>query len=250
MQTFSTRRLPFFRGALKPGIIAAWPIGLGYIPIGLAFGVLAQKAGLNVYQIGLMSICVFAGSSQFIAVSMLTSGASIVSIVGTTFIVNLRHLLMGSSLATLLHRQKRWKLSLFAYGVTDESFAVNYTGIISGKSSFNQALVVNHTANFIWVASTMLGGGFGHLIPEHAFGIDYALIAMFICLLIYQLKNRIDVLTAVIAGSSAVCLSLLMPGNMYIVLASVLAAGLGVVIKRSGIASPEKIDGGDYRTPG
>jgi 4-azaleucine resistance transporter AzlC len=232
MENSSQKNKSFISGALKPGIIAAWPIGLGYIPIGLAFGVLAQKAGLNVYQIALMSICVFAGSSQFIAVSMLTNGASIVSIVGTTFVVNLRHLLMGSSLATLLHRQKRWKLSLFAYGVTDESFAVNYTGLISGKSNFNQALVVNHTANFIWIASTMLGGGFGHLIPEHAFGIDYALIAMFICLLIYQLKSRIEVVTAVLAGALAVCLSLLMPGNMYIVLASVVAAGVGVVIKR------------------
>jgi 4-azaleucine resistance transporter AzlC len=237
MNNFSITYLSFFRETLKPGIIAAWPIGLGYIPIGLAFGVLAQKAGLNIYQIALMSICVFAGSSQFIAVSMLTNGASIVSIVGTTFIVNLRHLLMGSSLATLLHRQKRWKLSLFAYGVTDESFAVNYTGLISGKSSFNQALVVNHTANFIWITSTMLGGGFGHLIPEHAFGIDYALIAMFICLLIYQLKNRTDILTALMAGAFAVCLSLIIPGNMYIVLASVFAAGLGVLVNRWGILS-------------
>lgn len=250
MKTIGIKNLSFFKDALTPGMIAAWPIGLGYIPIGLAFGVLAQKAGLDIYQIALMSLCVFAGSSQFIAVSMLTNGASIVSIVGTTFIVNLRHLLMGSSLATLLHREKRWKLSLFAYGVTDESFAVNYTGLVSGKSSFNQALVVNHTANVIWIVSTVLGGAFGHLIPAHAFGIDYALIAMFICLLIYQLKSRVDVVTAVMAGALAVCLSLLMPGNMYIVLASVLAAGLGVIIKRSGIVLPKKNNNEDVRRPG
>jgi 4-azaleucine resistance transporter AzlC len=181
---------------------------------------------------------------------MLTNGASILSIVGTTFIVNLRHLLMGSSLATLLHGQKRWKLSLFAYGVTDESFAVNYTGLISGESDFNRALVVNHTANLIWLVSTMLGGVFGHLIPEHALGIDYALIAMFICLLIFQIKSRIDVLTAIMAGALSVGLSLMIPGNMYIVLASVLAAGLGVMIKRSGIVAPKKNDNGEFRGPG
>jgi 4-azaleucine resistance transporter AzlC len=232
MKIFSKKNISLKGGAFRSGMVAAWPIGLGYLPIGLAFGVLAQKAGLNIYQIALMSLCVFAGSSQFIAVSMLTNGASIFSIVGTTFIVNLRHLLMGSSLATLLHKEKRWKLSLFAYGVTDESFAVNYTGLISGESDFNRALVVNHTANIIWIASTILGGVSGHLIPEHAFGIDYALIAMFICLLIFQLKHRIDVLTAVMAGVLSAILSLMIPGNMYIVLASVLAAGLGVAMKR------------------
>jgi len=219
--------------AAQPGLAAAWPICLGYLPIGLAFGVLAQKAGLNVYQIALMSICVFAGSSQFIAVSMMADSASMLSIVGTTFMVNLRHLLMGSSLAALLHREKRWKLSLFAYGVTDESFAVNYTGLVSGSLNFNQALVVNHASNAVWVAGTALGGIFGHLIPQHALGIDYALAAMFICLLIFQLKQRVHLVTAVIAGITAVGLSLVMPGNMYIVLASVLAAAAGVLLKRA-----------------
>ena len=61
---------------LKEGLNAGWPICLGYLPIGMAFGVLAQKAGLTPVQIGMMSILVFAGSSQFIAVSMLAAGAS------------------------------------------------------------------------------------------------------------------------------------------------------------------------------
>jgi len=89
------------------GMAAAWPICLGYAPIGLAFGVLAQKAGLTPLEIGLMSVIVFAGSSQFIAVSMLAAGASVFSIVTTTFIVNLRHFLMSSALAVYL---KNWLL--------------------------------------------------------------------------------------------------------------------------------------------
>ena len=64
----------------KEGIKAGWPICLGYFPIGLAFGVLAQKAGLHPVEIGLMSLLVFAGSSQFVAVSMLSGGASALSI--------------------------------------------------------------------------------------------------------------------------------------------------------------------------
>src|SRR5689334_12770647 len=84
---------------LRNGLTAAWPICLGFLPIGLSLGVLAQKAGLLPWQVAAMSFLVFAGGSQFIAVGMLAAGASVVTIIGTTFLVNLRHLLMSSALA-------------------------------------------------------------------------------------------------------------------------------------------------------
>ena len=89
------------------GLTTGWPICLGYIPIGLAFGILAQQAGLTPIQIGIMSLVVFAGSSQFIAISMLSSGANLPSIVATTFMVNLRHLLMSSAVSINLLHNKR-----------------------------------------------------------------------------------------------------------------------------------------------
>ena len=217
---------------LREGLSAGWPICLGYLPIGMAFGVLAQKAGLTPVQIGLMSILVFAGSSQFIAVSMLTAGASTPAIITTTFVVNLRHLLMSSALAVYLRRAHRGLLALYAYGVTDESFAVNLPRFNARTWTLSRALVVNHAANLTWFASTVAGGVGGRFIPEGAFGIDYALIAMFICLLIYQIKRRIHLLTAVMAGLLAVGLALAVPGNTYIVIASVLAATVGVIIQR------------------
>ena len=216
----------------KEGLNAGWPICLGYLPIGMAFGVLAQKAGLAPLQIGLMSILVFAGSSQFIAVSMLTGGASAPAIIATTFVVNLRHLLMSSALAVYLRSAHRGLLALYAYGVTDESFAVNLPRFNAGTWSLSRALVVNHAANLTWFVSTVAGGISGRFIPEGALGIDYALIAMFICLLIYQIRRRIHLLTAVIAGLTAVGLALVIPGNTYIVIASILAATLGVIIQR------------------
>ena len=217
---------------LKGGVAAAWPICLGYMPIGLAFGVLAQKAGLSPLQIGLMSVFVFAGSSQFIAVSMLAAGASFLSIVATTFVVNLRHFLMSSALAVFLKNADRKKLSLFAYGVTDESFAVNLAKFRDSRWDLNSAVVTNQTANFTWIVTTVLGGIGGQFIPAHAFGIDYALIAMFICLLIFQIRGFLYIVTAVIAGICAVFLSLLIPGNSYIVIASMVAAAVGVVLKK------------------
>lgn len=220
------------RSTLSQGISAGWPICLGYIPIGLAFGVLAQKAGLSPTQIGMMSIFVFAGSSQFIAVSMLVSGATAVSIIITTFMVNLRHLLMSSALAVYLGRSEQKLLALFAYGVTDESFAINTAKFSGGQWDLNRALVLNHSANLTWIASTVLGGYAGQFIPAHAFGIDYALIAMFICLLIFQIKGPKYVCIAVLSGVLGVIFALAIPGNIYIVLASVLTATVGLGLNR------------------
>lgn len=216
----------------KEGIKAAWPICLGYFPIGLAFGVLAQKAGLGPLQIGLMSLLVFAGSAQFIAVSMLSSGATALSIVVTTFIVNLRHVLMSSSLAVHLRPVSRAWTALFSYGVTDESFAVNLTRFRDGHWDWRQAMVLNHTANAAWIASSLLGALAGQFIPAGAFGIDYALIAMFLCLLVFQLRGKLYAITAVIAGALAVAIALFVPGNGYIVIASIMAATIGVVLRR------------------
>jgi 4-azaleucine resistance transporter AzlC len=216
------------------GFSASWPICLGYIPIGVAFGVLAQKAGFTPVETGFMSLFVFAGSSQFIAVSMFSAGAGAASIIATAFVVNLRHLLMSSTLSLFLNRSGRKKLFAFAYGITDESFAVNLSKFKSGEWDINRALVVNFSANIMWIVSTVAGGYGGQFIKPHSFGMDYALIAMFICLLVYQLKGRLYVFTALVAGISAVLLSLWLRGNSYVIIASVIAAGAGVFIKKMG----------------
>jgi 4-azaleucine resistance transporter AzlC len=220
------------RRVVKDGILAAWPICLGYAPIGLAFGVLAQKAGLSPAEIGLMSLLVYAGSAQFIAVSMISGGAAAIPIILTTFTVNLRHLLMSSALAVHLRGLNAGWLSLYAYGVTDESFALNMARFRDASWDGRRALVLNHTANLAWIASTVIGGFGGRFIPAGAFGIDYALPAMFICLLVLQIRGGLYVAVALIAGALAVVLSLLIPGNAYIVAATAAAATIGVFLRR------------------
>ena len=74
---------------IRQAASAAWPICLGYFPIGLALGVLAQKAGLPWWAVAMMSVLVFAGSAQFICVAMISAGASTPAIILTTFVVNL-----------------------------------------------------------------------------------------------------------------------------------------------------------------
>lgn len=220
--------LPLF----KQGLIAGWPICLGYIPIGLAFGVLAQQAGFPAWAVGMMSILVFAGSSQFICVAMVTSGATTLAIILTTLVVNFRHALMSSALAIHFKGVSRWFLSFFSYGITDESFAVNMAKFRETDWSRWSGLAVNQSANLVWILSTTSGCLIGQFIPQGAFGIDYALTAMFLCLLVYQLHDPIDILTAIIAAIISILWYILLPGESYIVGASVCGATLGYLIKR------------------
>ena len=218
--------------SLREGASAAWPICLGYFPIGMALGVLAQQAGLGPVWIGLMSVLVFAGSAQFIAVAMIDGGATAASIIFTTFVVNFRHVLMSGALAVPLRGVKRRFLLLFAYGITDESFAVNMTRFRQGHWDRWRALVVHHTANLTWILATITGGVVGTLIPPGSFGIDYALPAMFIALLALQLHGRIYLVTGTLAAVIAVVWKLLIPGDSYIVGAAVSAATLGFLLRR------------------
>lgn len=220
------------RGALGDGLATAWPICLGYVPIGLALGVLAQKAGLGPLETALMSTLVFAGGSQFIAVAMIKSGAAVAAIVATTFMVNLRHALMSSALALPLKGVSRRFLALFAYGVTDESFAVNMARFRAGGWDRWRALVVNHAANLTWIVSTVAGAWAGEFIPAGAFGIDYALTAMFICLLVLQLRSRFYAVVAAFSGLAATVLYVTVPGNSHIVIAAVVAATAGYGLRR------------------
>lgn len=215
------------------GLAAAWPICLGYFPIGLSLGVLAQKGGLAPWQMGAMSLLVFAGGSQFIAVAMLGTGASAVAIISTVFMVNLRHLLMSSALAVHFPGVSRRFLTIFAYGVTDESFAVNLTRFNQGDWDRRSALTLNHAANATWVVSSVIGVYLGQLVPPGAAGVDYALAGMFICLLVFQLRGPIFTITALIAAACSLLTYLWLPGNAYVILASCTAATAGLILKRT-----------------
>jgi predicted branched-subunit amino acid permease len=139
---------------------------------------------------------------------------------------------MSSALAVYLHGINRRFLSLFAYGVTDESFAVNLTRFRSGHWDHWRALTVNQLANSVWILATVCGALIGQLVPQGAFGIDYALTGMFLCLLVFQLHGRIYILTGLVAAAISVAWYLLIPGDSYIVGASISAATIGYVLNK------------------
>jgi predicted branched-subunit amino acid permease len=102
-----------------------------------------------------------------------------------------------------------------------------------GNWGWRPALVVNHATNLTWILSTVAGGIGGQFIPAGAFGIDYALTAMFICLLVFQLRGIHHILVALFSGLIAVILSLMIPGNSYILVAAFLAASAGLMLRKT-----------------
>ncbi len=219
---------------LKEGVRAALPIVLGYLPVGMAFGVLARKAGLTPLEAGSMSFLVYAGASQFIAVEMLSSGASLVPIVLTTFFVNLRHLLMSSSVSPYFGRQPLRVMGLLSAQLTDESFAVAMADPSKISDQPRYLFGLQMTSQLAWIAGSLAGALFGSFIKSSSYGIPFALPALFICLLVLQLKSRIHFCVMGIACVLSLFFKKTVPGNWYIVLAALVAsvAGLGLEWRR------------------
>ena len=224
------------RSAWTRGLAQGLPIVLGYVPIGFAYGVLAQKSGLSARNTVLMSLLVYAGASQFIAAGLFAVGTSPLSIIVTTFVTNLRHLLMTASLAPHVRAWPRSLLPLFAFQVTDETFAVHATSFAGGVPHKGVAFCVNSMAQVAWLTGSWLGVVGGQYIPDpKPWGLDYALPALFIALLVMQIRDggparsRVQLGVALVTGLLAVGLTLLGLDQWAVIGATVLGATLGTM---------------------
>jgi 4-azaleucine resistance transporter AzlC len=218
------------------GVRAAGPVMLGYVPIGFAFGVLARSAGLSVAETGLMSLLVYAGSAQFIGTGLLAAGVAAPAIISTTFLVNLRHLLMSTALVPSLRQNAPWENALLAYGITDETFAVN-TAVLQGRPASRPFVAGLHIfSQTAWVVASVVGALAGHLVGNTAaFGLDFALPAMFVGLLMPNLRGedrRPRSVAAVVAAVLAVAIAVLFPGSSWGIIGATLAAAtVGVMLR-------------------
>ncbi len=210
----------------------AAPIVMGYAPVGAAFGVLAHKTGLSLLSTVLMSVMVYAGSAQLIAVAMFAAGMSPASIVATTFVVNLRHLLMTASLSRYLKGWDKWKLALFAYEVTDESFALHSARYAHGDTNPRVSFLINSIAHLSWILASWVGFLAGSAIPDiKPLGIDFALPAMFIALLAMQAKNGLHVFIAGFTGMVAIVLVQSGADQWSVILATIIGATVGAGVE-------------------
>lgn len=215
----------------REGAKAAAPIVLGYLPVGVAFGVLARRAGMAPSEVGLMSFLVYAGSSQFIAVELISEGITWFPIVITTFFVNLRHLLMSSTVSLYLKKEPLRILTLVGAQLTDESFAVamSQPSKIQNRSRYLFGLQI--TSHLAWIGGSVAGAVFGSLIDHEGYGLPFALPGLFICLLVLQIKSLRHFWLMIIAGGLSLFFKWLVPGSWYIVMAALLTSGIGVALR-------------------
>ncbi|MFJ7649963.1 AzlC family ABC transporter permease [Lysinibacillus sp. NPDC097279] len=213
------------------------PTLLGYISIGLAFGVVGSASGLSVVEIALLTILVYAGSAQFIFCALLLTSSPASAIIVTIFVVNLRHLLMSLTLAPHFTRYSMLRNVGFGTLLTDETFGVAITKQMqNGKLHGKWMDGLNITAYSFWILSCVAGAFLGQWVanPEK-WGLDFALIAMFVALLVLQLssvgKNKIMHYLKLIGYMVIIMygLSYLVPSHLAVLLATVIVATIGVV---------------------
>lgn len=213
-------------------VTTALPVVMGYLPIGFAYGVLAINAGLTIFHTVLMSIIVFAGSAQLIAVSLFAQMLHPLSIIATTFIVNLRHLLMSAALAPHMKNWNHSQVALFSFELTDESFGLHSLRFDQGNNQPGTSITINIICQFSWVLGSFLGAAAGNLIQDvRPFALDYALPAMFIALLIMQIKHRTHLIIAGISATLSLILWQLGATQWHVILATVISATIGAGVE-------------------
>ncbi|MBC8062973.1 MAG: AzlC family ABC transporter permease [Clostridiaceae bacterium] len=220
------------------GIKDCIPTLLGYLSIGFAAGVVEKTAGLSIAEITLMSLLLYAGSAQFISAGMIMAAAPVTTIIFTVFFVNLRHLLLSAAISPYFKTLPHFKNIIVGSELTDETFGVSIKhGNKYNSISYKWMLGLNITAHLNWILATIIGGLLGSWIPNPtAFGLDFALPAMFIGLLILQIAESSEIIKEIIIIISSVATVLIAnyfsPGNISVIIATILAATVGMVVKR------------------
>ena len=208
------------------GVKAAVPTALGYVAIGLAFGVVAAASGLSALEVGLMCALVYGGSAQFAMCALVVAGAGLGELTLTVFLVNLRNMLMSLHATTIFTKTSLWNQLGIGSLITDESY-----GVLLGEYVHHKDIPANwmHGNNIfsylVWIVSSVIGCLIGSMIPNpELFGLDFALIAMFIGLL----SSQIDALLG--EGVRKLLLILLSIAVAYLSFSVILSESLAVLV--------------------
>ena len=179
-----------------------------------------------------MSIMVFAGSGQFIALAMIGSGSGIISIVLTIMIVNLRHIFYGTMLNKYIAERGMLYKLLFAQEIVDETSAVNMTMFQREDEEWttDQAIAQSYTSHMAWITATVMGDILGEAVYIDTALVSYALVAMFIGLWSFHFKNSWLVLAGVGSGVLALVLSPWLTNMLNVVVATLVVSTLAAAV--------------------
>lgn len=219
------------------GVKDCIPTIFGYLSIGITCGILSKSCGLTLWEAIGMSAFVYGGSSQFIASSMILASASVSSIIFTIFLVNFRHLFLSASIAPYFKKNSFLKNFFIGVLLTDETFVVASTEGFKNKKINNLWMIGLNIAAYVnWIIATGIGVLVGSIIPDYKMlGLDFALTAMFIGLLVSAIKGNIKMKKAVIIISTSVIVLIIstqiVSTSVGVIIGAVAGALIGVVIK-------------------
>jgi 4-azaleucine resistance transporter AzlC len=179
-----------------------------------------------------MSLLVFAGAAQFICLPMFIEGSGLVMIGFTTLLINLRHVLMGVSLAPYMKGLSMPFKALLSFGMADESYAVTIQRARTGCYSGYYQLGSNVTCYLSWVLSSIGGILLGsHISDPLSWGLDFAMPATFLALLIPHLHDKVSVVVCFVAVGASVGSAIFIPGKWYIIIACLIAVTAGGLLE-------------------
>ena len=223
-------QVTFTRAGVGEGLRRTIPVALSIFTYGLVFGVLSRQAGLSPLEALLMSSLVFAGASQFVAITLWISPLPWAAIILTTLVVNLRHLLMGAAIGPWFRGLPPLKAYGSIFFLSDESWALTMGEF--GKGSRNGAFLLGSgiAAFAAWVGATVVGQVAGNALQDPArWGLDFAFTAVFIALLAGLWKGKSDLLPWAVAAVVAIAASIWLPGKWYILLGGLAGSLVGAL---------------------
>jgi predicted branched-subunit amino acid permease len=209
------------------------PLWLGAVPFALVYTAAARQAGINPFEIQLMSLTIFSAPLQLSLVSLGAAGASFLIMLGVTLTLTVQLVLYGLSLRQLIRLDRKQRLAA-AYFLTDGAYALTVTQ--GPKASFAYLLGAELSMYFIWNAGTLLGlllnGG---LFDPAKIGADFVVPLTFLVLLVPMVRQRADLVVVALCAMGSWALGGLLPSGLLVLVIALLAGFLG-----AWLSSPRK----------
>lgn len=202
---------------IKKAFLATIPVLTGYVVLGMGFGVILKSRGYGVLWALGMSVFIYAGSMQYVAIDLITSGASLLVTALTTLAVNARHLFYGISMVDKYRNVKKKPFLIFT--LTDETYSLVCSDAAVGKAADKDLFyfLVSLFDYLYWIAGSVIGSLLGSVIPFSTEGIDFALTALFVTVFVEQWLSTKNHLAALIGvGASVICLLIFGSDNFLI----------------------------------
>lgn len=222
-------QVTFTRQGLVQGAVKMLPIALVDVPFAIVMGVLARQAGMSMLEVVLMSVLVFAGASQVIAVGLWATPVPVFTLVLTTLIVNLRHLMMGAALRPWFSKLGPLKTYTSAHFITDESWALAIREFKNGGRDAAFLMGSGLTLFVLWVSGTAAGHLLGAGISSQdlvAWGLDFVVTAVFVGLAVSLWRGKSDLVPWAVAAVVSFGAYLLLPGTRWYILLGGLAGSI------------------------